>query len=83
MWQDAERRQVYYRHIGGATRGMYVVWSVEPVEAGAEVTIMHDLTLEVPVVRSWIGRQVTSRCFIHGVAGKTLRHMKLHVEAGA
>jgi ribosome-associated toxin RatA of RatAB toxin-antitoxin module len=73
--------RIYYKHIGGITRGMWVEWSLAPVDGGTRVAIIHDMTLLVPVVRSLLGKWITGEVFVKHVADETLRHMKSAVEA--
>jgi ribosome-associated toxin RatA of RatAB toxin-antitoxin module len=77
---DSERREVYYDHIVGPTRGMHVRWEIVPREDEALVRLIHELHLEVPIVNSPPGRLITSRFFIAHIAGQTLWHMKRFVE---
>jgi ribosome-associated toxin RatA of RatAB toxin-antitoxin module len=83
QWTDPELRLVMYRHTGGATRGMYVEWRIEPLADGSvRVEIVHDLDLKAPLVRTAIGKFVVSRLFIKYIAGRTLRHIKMTAEQG-
>lgn len=77
---DAERREVIYDHIGGATRGMHVVWEIVPQGNETLVRIFHDLHFDIPLVSSAPGRLITSEVFIRHVAGQTLWHMKRFLE---
>jgi len=38
-----ERFEIVYHHVAGATRGMDVIWSIEPEGPGCQVSILHDL----------------------------------------
>lgn len=75
-----ETNSIFYKHIGGLTRGMWVEWRMEPVEDGTRVTIIHDLMLLVPIVRSLLGKWITGEVFVKHVADETLRHMKSAAE---
>ena len=77
---EAGGREIHYLHTGGATRGMQVVWELVPTEIGTQVTIIHDLTLDTPVIRWWIGKLIVGQFFVHYIAGRTLRAMKRHLE---
>lgn len=79
---DPVRHRVYYKHIGGATRGMEVEWRLEDEQGSVRVTIVHEMTLNVPIVRSQLGRWITSKFFIHHIAGQTLRCIKELAEEG-
>jgi ribosome-associated toxin RatA of RatAB toxin-antitoxin module len=80
---DPTRRRVYYRHTGGATRGMMVMWEITPVAGGARVVIVHELALEVPLVRTRLGKSIVGHGFVHHIAGRTLRALKKHLEGTA
>lgn len=80
---DSERREVYYDHVGGPTRGMQVVWEILPQADGVLVRIIHELRLQVPVVSSPPGRLITGHFFVQPIARRTLWHMKRFVEGGA
>ena len=75
-----DRFLVEYRHIGGATRGMGVVWQISPAAGGTRVVIVHDLTLDTPIVRTWLGKLIIGHGFVHYIAGRTLRALKKHLE---
>ncbi len=78
---DPIDRCIYFRHIGGLTRGMEVVWSVEGDGRETSVSIMHELSrMRVPIVRSAPGKLVTGKFFVEFVADQTLRSMKRWIE---
>jgi aromatase len=80
---DKENRRIYYEHTGGATRGMWVEWTLIPLAGGrTQATIMHDLTLRGPIVRTWIGKLITGRVFVTHIADETLKHIKRAAETG-
>lgn len=72
--------RVYYKHIGGLTRGMWVEWKMEQADDGIRITIIHDLTLLVPIVRSAIGKWIVGEVFVKHVADETLRYIKSAAE---
>lgn len=72
--------RIYYKHIGGLTKGMWVEWNLEPTDNGTRVTIIHDLTLSLPVVRSFIGKWIVGRVFVEHVADLTLKYIKSAAE---
>ncbi len=81
---DPLERRIYFRHIGGLTRGMEVVWMIDPCQDGTEVRILHEFDrLKVPLVSSCIGKFITSRIFVEHVADETLRWMKTWIEQRA
>jgi ribosome-associated toxin RatA of RatAB toxin-antitoxin module len=81
QWRDPERLRIRFRHVGGVSRGMDVEWRIEPAEDGVHVSIRHDLSLEVPVIRSAPGRWVVGEVFVKAVASRTLACLKARVEA--
>ncbi|MFN3653429.1 MAG: type II toxin-antitoxin system RatA family toxin [Armatimonadota bacterium] len=82
LWVRPEARRMRFRHIGGPARGMDVEWILDDTPEGVRVTIRHDLALEVPVVRTALGRWVVGEVFVAAVAGRTLACLKAAVEAG-
>lgn len=77
---DAVHRRVHYHHVGGLTRGMEVEWIIERDGDRVRVTIVHEMSLTTPVVRSLVGRWITGRFFVHHIAGRTLSRMREIVE---
>lgn len=71
---------IYYQHVGGPTRGMWVQWSLAPSRGGVDVTIVHELTLSHRVVGSRPGRWIVGRIFVEPIADRTLQHIKLLAE---
>ncbi|HEY3417620.1 MAG TPA: SRPBCC family protein, partial [Armatimonadota bacterium] len=80
QWCEADQRHIHYRHTGGATQGMQVVWEIAPSAAGTRVMLIHDLTLDTPIVRSWIGKMIVGHFFVHHIACRTLNVMKQLLE---
>jgi ribosome-associated toxin RatA of RatAB toxin-antitoxin module len=80
QWLWPEERRFTFRHIGGLSRGMEVEWRIEPQEAMVRVTITHQLSLEVPVVRTPPGQWVVGEMFVKAVASRTLAYLKRRVE---
>lgn len=81
MWIDQAAAAVHYRHVRGITRGMDVVWRIEPAGDGTEVAIVHEWVgprwpLIGPAVATWLIGPV----FIRGIASRTLAGIKRHVE---
>lgn len=79
---DPRRRQVRYRHVGGATLGMDVVWTLVPERRGTHVTIEHDLLSP----RRWLAPAPISHLigsfFVESIADMTLAGIKKRAEAG-
>lgn len=66
---------IRFRHIGGITTGMDVVWEFAPVVAGAEtdVRIVHVWDgPQWPLVGALAARAVIGPVFVHGIASRTL-----------
>jgi ribosome-associated toxin RatA of RatAB toxin-antitoxin module len=81
---DPERPHIAFHHIAGPTRGMDVEWIFSELGAGrTQVQIVHRLDFQFPFLAEFFGKYVASDIFIHGVATKTLAHMKRLAEAGA
>lgn len=69
-------RTIRFKHVRGITRGMDVLWTIEPEEKGTRARIYHDLDLKWPVIGRWFSEQVIARCFIDPIAGRTLVSFK-------
>jgi hypothetical protein len=73
MWVDHGAREVRYRHIGGITTGMDVLWTVRAIAGGTEVTIVHEWQGPGwPLVGGLAASLVIGPVFIHGIASRTL-----------
>lgn len=83
MWVDATRRAIRYRHIGGITTGMDVLWTITPAAEGwSDVTIVH--TWEGPswpLIRRPAAELVIGPVFVHGIAWRTLAGVARAAEA--
>jgi len=82
---DPERNRIRFRHVRGVTRGMDVEWIIEPGPSGTDVRIVHDFNppwppLIGPLIGPLIARYIVGD-FIHNIAGKTLRRVKILAEA--
>jgi hypothetical protein len=76
-WSEPEARRLHFEHVAGATRGMRVVWRIEPgTTGGADVTISHDFAPAIPGF-AWF----VDRCFTRPIAGRTLATFKALAEA--
>ena len=80
----AERR-IVYRHIGGFTKGMYVEWTMEPLQpanpdGGQSVKISHDFTLRWPLIGGIVAQKIVGDFFVHYIANQTLNRIKQLVE---
>lgn len=80
LWVLPEEGRMRFLHIAGPARGMEVEWILEQQGEHVRVTIRHDLSLKVPVVRSALGQWVVGEVFVGAVAGRTLQWLKRAVE---
>lgn len=85
MHVDTERPAVHYRHVGGVTTGMDVIWTFEPAGGHTLVRIVHDWKTgpawPLPgVARRVVADQVIGPVFIHHVASRTLAGIRRSVE---
>ena len=84
MRVDRRAPAVHYRHIRGITKGMDVVWKIEPRGAETEVIIVHDWTgPRWPLIGQAAASWIIGPVFIHGIASRTLAGIARHVEADA
>ena len=86
FWQavqtpEPSSRRIHFRHVRGITRGMEVVWTLEPEAGGTRASIRHDLTLRWPLVGRWFAERIIAREFIDPIAGRTLARFKAIAEA--
>ena len=77
---DRERCEVRFHHLKAWTKGMRVVWTFKETPAGTVVEIVHDLRFRIPLLAP-IVEPIISKGFIHPVASRTLRWMKMHLES--
>jgi ribosome-associated toxin RatA of RatAB toxin-antitoxin module len=83
MWIDQPATAVHYRHVRGITTGMDVVWQLEPVAGGTQVTIVHQWAgPSWPLLGRAAAAWVIGPVFIHGIASRTLAGIKHYVERG-
>jgi ribosome-associated toxin RatA of RatAB toxin-antitoxin module len=78
---DFNRGEVRFHHLKAFTKGMDVVWTFKETNEGVEVKISHDLKPTIPFIGSFITEKIIGNFFIHYVAGQTLHHMKIYLEA--
>lgn len=78
---DDEPR-ITFTHVGGITKGMEVEWLFEPKDNGVEVTIVHDLVLNWPLIGGFAANWVVGPVFVDAIAGKTLERVKEIAESG-
>jgi hypothetical protein len=75
-WAEPDHLRLRFRHLGGATRGMDVIWRIEPTDRGCRVTIEHDFS-----PRIWPWAVVVDRTFTRPIAHRTLLGFKAIAEA--
>jgi len=83
MEHDADRRTVEYRHVGGITRGMDVVWEVSPVdEETTLLRIVHEWDgSRWPLIGGVAADHVIGPHFVSHIAGRTLAGIAREAEA--
>jgi ribosome-associated toxin RatA of RatAB toxin-antitoxin module len=79
---DAAARTIRFRHTGGVTRGMDVLWTLRPEREGTRATITHDLDFRFPwpAAGRFLAERVIAREFIEPIAGATLRRFQALAE---
>lgn len=77
----ADEPRIVFHHIGGVTKGMDVEWWFEPMAEGTRISILHDLTLNWPIIGTFAAERVIGPLFVANIAGKTLQRIKSLAEA--
>jgi hypothetical protein len=73
--------EIHYRHVGGITRGMDVVWRLRDAAHAVAVEIVHEWRgPRWPLVGGLAADLVIGPVFIHGIASRTLAGIKRFVE---
>lgn len=74
MTHRPEERRVLYRHVGGITKGMDVIWEVTALEdGGSHLRIVHEWTgPRWPLIGGFAANHVIGPHFISAIAGRTL-----------
>jgi ribosome-associated toxin RatA of RatAB toxin-antitoxin module len=86
-WSEPTNRRLRFVHVGGATRGMDVTWTIEAATTGTRVEIAHDFRrrLPIPALGRILGDGlypiVVDRWFTRHIAGRTLATFKALAEA--
>ena len=82
MTVNGAAREIRYRHVRGITRGMDVVWRLQPDGVGAvQVEIVHQWDgPQWPLVGRTAADLVIGPVFVRGIASHTLAGIKRHVE---
>lgn len=73
--------RILYHHVAGLTRGMDVVWEIEPVSHGTRVRILHDLPRPMGILRLPSGTWIAANVFIGYIAELTLAGIKRYAES--
>jgi ribosome-associated toxin RatA of RatAB toxin-antitoxin module len=68
--------RIAFKHVGGVTKGMEVEWLFKSKGDGVEVTIVHDLELNWPLIGGIAANWVVGPVFVDAIAGRTLRVVK-------
>jgi len=77
---DRDQLQIRFLHLKAWTKGMRVVWTFSDVVDGVLVTITHELRFRIPALAPIVD-PIIGNFFIHNIANKTLRCMKVYLEA--
>lgn len=79
-WNEPESLRLHFEHVAGVTRGMNVVWRIEPAGDGtaSRVTISHEFSPRLPGFARFV-----DRFFTRPIAGRTLATFKALAEAVA
>ena len=77
---DRQKVEVRFHHLKAFTKGMHVVWTFQERDGGVLVEIAHDLKFRIPTLAP-IADPIIGDFFIHHVANKTLRCMKVYLES--
>lgn len=82
---EPETGRIYFKHLAGVAKGMWVVWSLDDDAwgRGVRVTIRHDLTYPFPVLNGWFAQDMVGRQFVGAIAGRTLATIQAIVEKEA
>ena len=77
---DRDRCEVRFHHLKAWTKGMDVVWSFKETPAGILVEIVHELHFRIRLLAP-IAEPIIRKGFVHPVASRTLRRMKMYLES--
>jgi ribosome-associated toxin RatA of RatAB toxin-antitoxin module len=77
---DPQALELRFEHLQAWTKGMTVVWTLNPTRDGCRVEIVHDLQFRVRPL-AWLAEPIIGRFFIDHVARRTLRSFKSHFES--
>jgi uncharacterized membrane protein len=77
---DPRERRVRYRHVGGVTWGMDVLWTLEPRAGGTQVTIEHEQVTSRWWLRPPAVANIVGALFVEAIADRTLAGVKRAAE---
>lgn len=80
---DLPSGEIRYRHTGGVTVGMDVVWRLVPHGDHTAVTIQHTLHSPRRWLRNRFASAIVGSGFVEPIADRTLRGIKRAAEGGA
>jgi ribosome-associated toxin RatA of RatAB toxin-antitoxin module len=80
-WHEPDTRRLRFVHVAGATKGMDVTWTIEPVVLpdggeGTRIEIAHEFAPAIPGFAAFV-----DRFFTRPIAGRTLATFKAIAEA--
>lgn len=79
--QCPDRLEIAYRHVRGVTRGMEVLWRIEPLGAGSRAVITHALDLGRWWLRNGVSQHIVGELFVAAIAERTLAGIGARAEA--
>jgi ribosome-associated toxin RatA of RatAB toxin-antitoxin module len=74
--------EIRYRHVAGVTRGMEVLWKIEPAEAGSRAVITHRLHPRQWWLQTGATRWMVGTVFVMNIADRTLAGIASRAERG-
>ncbi len=79
---DRATKKLYFEHLKAFTKGMKVVWDLDPIGDGTatRVTIRHEMEPVKQRWGSWITDHVIGGFFIDYIATRTLRNFRKYFE---
>lgn len=81
---DTVRHELHFLHLKALTRGMHVIWRLEPIRSGAatRVTITHQIEPVVLRLGPFVAEKIIGGFFIDYVATRTLKRFAAHFARG-
>lgn len=81
--RNPEALSVRYQHVGGVTRGMEVLWRIEPSAVGTHVTLEHWFEPGWPLVPDALVQTIIGELFVDAIAARTLVRIRELAESRA